>query len=237
MADSLGVLYLIPCPVAEGAAAQTLPAAIPEAVNGLRHFFVENARSARRFIRSICPQYDLDAATWSILEKHAAPDLALLIQWLKAGLDVGLISEAGCPAVADPGAEVVAAAHATNARVIPLTGPSSVLLTIMASGLNGQRFAFEGYLPIKEPERSKRLRALEERSRAEGQTQLFIETPYRNNALLQDVLKNCSPGTRLCIAVDITGAAEWIRTKTVADWTNENITLPKEPAVFALLAV
>ena len=234
--QSPGLLYLLPCPIAEDSAAQVLPAQVLSTIPGLQHFYVEDARTARRFIRAVSADYVLESASMEVIAKHGHTDLQPLKRWLGAGLSVGVLSEAGCPAIADPGAELVAVAHEMGAVVKPLVGPSSILLTLMASGLNGQRFAFEGYLPVKEPERGKRIKALEERSRLEQSTQLFIETPYRNNALLTDLLRHCAPATRICIGMGLTGPDEWVKTQTAAAWKRNLPSLGKVPAVFAMLA-
>ena len=229
-----GTLILIPVPIAE-AALHTLP---PEAVANtetLRHYFVENLRTARRTLRSIHRTLQIDDILFSEIDKHTGPDLRTLEAWLREGHDVGVMSEAGCPGIADPGAELVAVAHRIGARVLPLTGPSSILLALMASGLNGQRFAFQGYLPQKAPERGQRIAALEAQSRREAQTQIFIETPYRNAALLEDLLKHCAAETRLCIAQNISGANSFIQTKKIAAWRSAMPPLQKAPAVFCLL--
>lgn len=177
----------------------------------------------------------LETIEMSEIDKHSGPDLAQLRQWLKLGFDVGVMSEAGSPCIADPGSELVKVAHGMAATVVPLSGPSAVLLALMASGLNGQRFAFNGYLPVKEPMRSKAIKDLEERSVKEDQTQLFIETPYRNNALLADILKNCRPTTRLCVACNIGGPASWVKTKNVQQWKESVPVIEKEPTVFLIL--
>jgi 16S rRNA (cytidine1402-2'-O)-methyltransferase len=178
----------------------------------------------------------IDTIQFSEIDKHKGPDVKQLKVWLNAGIDVGVMSEAGCPGVADPGAELVAATHNMGAEVIPLTGPSSILLALMASGLNGQSFAFAGYLPLKEPARSKKIQMVEQRSQNEQQTQIFIETPYRNSALLSELLKVCKNNTRLCIAQNITAKNAVIKTKTIAEWKKEIPRLEKAPAVFLILA-
>lgn len=211
----------------------------PEAVEWterLRYYFVENLRTARRTLRAIHRTLPIDDLQFSEIDKHTGPDLRALETWLVAGNEVGVMSESGCPGVADPGAELVAVAHRVGARVLPLTGPSSILLALMASGLNGQRFAFQGYLPQKAPERGQRIAALEAQSRREGQTQIFIETPYRNAALLEDLLKHCGAETRLCIAQNIGATDAFIQTKKVAAWRSATPALQKAPAVFCLLA-
>jgi 16S rRNA (cytidine1402-2'-O)-methyltransferase len=226
---------MIPVPIAENAV-HTLPVYISEHCKRLTCFFVENIREARRFLKSIDKNIDIDSLSFCEMNRNTIPDTMQLTQWLKNGIDVGVLSDSGCPGIADPGALLAETAQKIGAKVIPIVGPSSILLSLMASGLNGQSFAFNGYLPIKEPERSKRLKALEQLSGKENQTQIFIETPYRNNVILQDFLKCCSSNTQLCIAIDISGESESIITKTIAEWTITGITLPKQPAVFLVLA-
>lgn len=226
---------MIPVPIAEGAL-QTLSPEVGECTLRIQHYFAENVRTARRFLKSLHPSLVIEPIQFSEIDKHTGADTALLRQWLKEGKEVGVLSEAGCPGIADPGALLAKIAHETGAAVIPLTGPSSLLLALMASGLNGQSFAFNGYLPLKEPARSQRIKALEAHSRKENQTQLFIETPYRNNALLDELLKHCSANTQLCIAQNISAPNAYIKTHSVADWKKHKPTLEKAPAVFLILA-
>lgn len=202
----------------------------------MRHYFVENARTARRFLRALHKDLVLEQIEMSEIDKHSGPDTSLLRRWLKEGHNIGVMSEAGCPAIADPGSVLVAAAHEMGAKVQPLTGPSSIILALMASGLNGQSFAFHGYLPVKEPARSKRIKELEATSARDKQTQIFIETPYRNNPLLADLLKACHPATKICVAQDISGPSELITTRTSQAWKQNLPQLEKVPAVFLLLA-
>ena len=225
---------MIPIPVADGAL-HTLSPQITILTGKLGYYFVENVRTARRFLRSLHKDLVIDSLHFSEIDKHTGPNTALLIQWLKEGNDIGIMSEAGCPGIADPGAELVAAAQNIGVKVVPLVGPSSLILALMASGLNGQSFCFTGYLPVKEPMRSKRIKDLEAISVKENQTQLFIETPYRNDHLLEDLLKNCNPKTRLCIAQNITQADELIKTKTIAEWSKKIPIIGKVPAVFLIL--
>lgn len=227
-------LYLIPVPIAEGAL-HTLSPEIKDITLTVKHYFVENLRTARRFLKTINPSIVIDDLSFSEIDKNNGPDFVTLKNWLKQKYPVGVMSEAGCPGIADPGSEIVRVAQEMNATVIPLTGPNSMILALMASGLNGQSFSFHGYLPIKEPMRSQKIKALEQLSVKEKQTQLFIETPYRNNALLDELLKNCMPGTRLCIAQHITAPDAFIKTKTIADWKSNKPQLMKAPAVFLLL--
>lgn len=229
-----GTLYLIPVPIAEDAL-QTLPAEVLQHTARIQYFFAENVRTARRFLKQMHPSLAIEPLQFSEIDKHTGPDLGLLKQWLKAGHDVGVMSESGCPGIADPGALLAEAAHKAGMKVVPLTGPSSLLLALMASGLNGQSFAFNGYLPVKEPARSQRLKQLEQHSRKEKQTQIFIETPYRNNTLLDELLKHCQPGTQLCLAQNITAPNAFIQTKTIAEWKKNKPVLEKAPAVFLIL--
>lgn len=231
----IGKLYLIPLPISEGNL-KSLSEEVRLRIPLLQHYFVENIRTARRFIKAIHPDAVIDTIQFSIVNNKETTDVALLKTWLRQGIDVGIMSESGCPGIADPGADLVACAQQMQAPVIPLVGPSSILLSLMASGLNGQRFCFYGYLPIKEPERSKEIKQLEQQSRKMHQTQLFIETPYRNNTLLADLIKNCAEQTRICIAYDITGAQQHIATKTVKQWKGALPHLGKEPCVFLMLA-
>ena len=230
-----GQLYLIPVHIAEHAL-HTLPAEVSAVTLQVKHFFAENARTARRFLKELHPELKIEELEFSEIDKHTGPDKALLKKWLQEGLSVGVMSEAGCPAIADPGSELVAIAHGAGASVKPLTGPNSMMLALMGSGLDGQRFAFHGYLPLKDPQRSARIKALEALSAKEQQTQLFIETPYRNNALLSDLLKVCQPNTRICIAQNLSGPTEFIKTATAAQWKKNLPALEKSPAVFLMLA-
>jgi len=226
------ILYAIPTPLG-GEPSAALPAGAIGIVRDLQDFVVENAKSARAFLGSIgMPVRELRIVE---IEKEHERE-ADLLRPLREGRSLGLLSEAGCPAIADPGAAIVEAAHREGFRVVPLVGPSSVVLALMASGLQGQRFAFCGYLPREAPEREKRIRQLEKRSRDEDETQIFIETPYRNDALLGAVLKACHPGTQLCVAADLTLQSESIQTRTVATWRKLGSAIGKRPAVFLLLA-
>jgi len=224
-------LYLVPAPLG-GPATESLPAAAVETVRSLRDFAVENAKSARAFLGAL----GMPCAIRELSIHEIAGDAAALLAPLRAGRPLGVLAEAGCPAVADPGAALVAAAHAEGYRVIPLVGASALLLALMASGLEGQRFAFCGYLPRERIERGERIRALERRSRAERETQIFIETPYRNEALLDALLQCCDAGTRLCVAADLTLPSEEIATRTVAQWRLARSAIGRRPAVFLLQA-
>lgn len=228
------MLYAIPTPLG-GAPQDALPGPALATIRSLRDFVVENAKSARAFLGAIgCKPRELQLAELS--EHTPAAEVPALLQPLREGRPLGLISEAGCPAIADPGAALVAAAHEAGFRVVPLIGPSAITLALMASGLEGQRFAFCGYLPRDAAERARRIKELEARSRRERETEIFIETPYRNDALLGALLDGCAPGTRLCIAADLTLASESVRTRTIAHWRRGRPGIGKRPAVFLLLA-
>ncbi|MCM2328165.1 MAG: SAM-dependent methyltransferase [Lysobacter sp.] len=231
-------LYLIPVTLAEdGAPEAVLPVPVLERVRGIRDFVVENAKSARRFLSACGHPGPIASLGFAVLDEHTRDaDVAALLAPLREGRPLALLSEAGAPAVADPGAKLVAAAHEEGLRVAPLTGPSSILLALMACGLEGQRFRFAGYLPVAHPARAAAIRELESRSAAAQETQVFIETPYRNDALLADLLKTCREDTRLAVAADLTGASESIRTASVAQWRARPAPPGKRPAIFLLLA-
>ncbi|MCR4765334.1 MAG: SAM-dependent methyltransferase [Bacteroidaceae bacterium] len=228
-------LYLIPVLLGDTAVERVLPSYNKEVILGIRHFIVEDVRSARRFLKKVDKSIDIDSLQFYPLNKHTSPqDISSYLQPLEEGFAMGVISEAGCPAVADPGADVVAIAQRKNLQVVPLVGPSSIILSVMASGFNGQSFAFVGYLPIEPSERAKKLRVLEQRAAIEHQTQIFIETPYRNNKMVDDILKTCKPQTRLCIAANITCEDEYVKTKTLKDWKGKVPDLSKIPCIFLL---
>ena len=222
------MLYAIPTPLG-GPPDGALPGPAIEKICAVRHFVVENAKTARAFLGTLgMPVRELSIAMIDEDRDLLAP--------LKAGHSIGLLSEAGCPAIADPGAALVEAAHREGFRVVPLVGPSSIVLALMASGLEGQRFAFSGYLPREERDRSKRIRELEQRSRKERQTEIFIETPYRSDVLLGALLRNCAPVTRLCVAADLTLATESIVSQAIVEWRRSRAVVGRRPAVFLLLA-
>lgn len=197
--------------------------------------FVENERTARRYLKKLDKTIVIDDYAWYSIHKAEQEVKQAFIQQIKAGKTIGIISEAGCPGIADPGQVLIEAAHQHGATVKPLVGPSSILLALMGSGMNGQQFAFVGYLPIDEPQRKKKLQQLEEYSAKQQSTQVFIETPYRNNQLLETILKTCKPTTRICVAANLTAANESIVTKTVADWKKEKPELHKQPVIFCLM--
>lgn len=236
-----GTLYLIPVPLGTtplADPAEVLPAPVLERVRSLDTYIAEHAKTARAFLKSAGHPLPLQQIVINELNEHTRDAaLAGLLSPLLAGKDVGLVSEAGCPAVADPGANLVAAAQAAGVRVVPLVGPSSILLALMGAGLSGQNFAFHGYLPAREEERKKRLKELEGESRRLGRTQIFIETPYRNRQMLETLLAACAADTRLCIATDVSLADEQIFTRTVSDWRKtEAPDIDRRPTVFLLLA-
>ena len=222
------ILYAIPTPLG-GRPEEALPAPALQTIRGLKDFVVENEKSARAFLGALgMAVRELNIRP---IDKERDP-----LAPLREKRSLGLLSEAGCPAIADPGAALIEAAHRDGFRVVPLVGPSSIVLALMASGLEGQRFAFCGYLPRNEPERKHRIRELEQRSRKEKETQIFIETPYRNDVLLAALLESCRAGTRLCVAANLTLPGETIKTLPVADWRSANAVIGRRPAVFLLLA-
>ena len=233
-----GTLYLIPVPLGAVSPEMSLPASVLARVRPLTHFVVENAKSARAFLKAANTEQPLQALLLEELNEHTRSEaLDRLLAPLRAGYDVGLLSEAGCPAVADPGADLVALAQREKIRVVPLIGPSSILLALMASGLNGQRFAFQGYLPAKEVERAKMLRDLESESRKRHQTQIFIETPYRNRQLFDSILQACQPTTRLTVATDLSLPGESVLTRTIQQWKKQTPPdIERRPTVFLMLA-
>lgn len=235
---SYGQLILIPVPLGPTTLDVVLPPHVVELGRHLTHFVAENAKSARAFIKQLPPVLPLQEITIDELNEHTSrTELDRLLSPLLAGIDVGLISEAGCPAVADPGANLVELAHRHHITVLPLVGPSSILLALMGSGLSGQNFAFHGYLPAKTEQRRDKIKSLERDSRHERRTQIFIETPYRNRQMLADLVAHCLPTTRICIATDLTLPAQQIQTRSAADWqTAAPPALDRRPTVFLLQA-
>lgn len=229
------LVYLVPSLLDEKGV-NSLPLYLTDAVKDCQVFFVENERTARRFLKILAKEIVIDEYEWFTIHKAEEEVLATFRQKLKDGKHIGIISEAGCPGIADPGQLLVAAAQEMNVEIKPLVGPNSILLALMASGMNGQQFRFAGYLPIDNTERIKAIKELESESQKKNCTEIFIETPYRNNQLLEALLKTCQPSTRLCIAADLTGEKEWIKTKTIADWKKERADLHKRPAIFLLTA-
>lgn len=229
------IVYLIPCYLHDDPAPETIPASVLPAVKDCQVFFVENERSARRYLKSLWKEMVIDDYEWIAIHKAEEGVRTQLRNHLKQGKNIGIISEAGCPAVADPGQLLVEVAHGVKAVVKPLVGPSAILLALMGSGMNGQQFQFVGYLPIDTGARMKAIRDLEADSARKNCTQLFIETPYRNNQMLETLLKACAPSTRLCIATDLTAATEFIQTKSITEWKRDIPDLHKRPTVFCLL--
>jgi 16S rRNA (cytidine1402-2'-O)-methyltransferase len=234
---SAGTLYLVPVPLAEGAAGASVPPEVRGCIHRIAHFIVEEAKSARAFLKALEHPQPLASLAITRLPDDAGDEaLHRLLAPLLAGRDAALLSEAGAPAVADPGAALVRQAHRLGIRVAPLVGPSSILLALMASGLEGQRFAFHGYLPVDEAALAQRLKTLEADSRRERRTEIFIETPYRNDRLLRVIAATCAPASVLSVAADLTSPAETVETRTIAAWRRVRRTIGKRPAVFLLQA-
>jgi 16S rRNA (cytidine1402-2'-O)-methyltransferase len=232
-----GKLFLIPSPIAAGAPEKVIPAGVRNELTNIRHFLAEDVRTARRYLSGLKLYDRIEDLSFSVLNKDTADEqLPLLMAPITAGQNMGVISESGCPGVADPGALAVRFAHANDITIVPLVGPSSIILALMASGLNGQHFAFHGYLPIQSKEAAKTIRDLERESRLKNQTQIFIETPYRNTSLFATLLKTLQPQTRLCVAVDLTGENEFVVTKTIENWRANPVEISRIPAVFLFLA-
>ena len=232
---SFGTLYLIPVPLAENVAAKSYTPYLVNTINHIKEYIVENSKTARKFLKEAgltTPQNELIIHDYG--KHNRDSDQNDFFTGLIAGKDVGLMSEAGCPGVADPGSEIVALAHQKGIKVIPLVGPSSILLSIMASGFNGQSFTFHGYLPIDKVQRASKIKELETISEKFNQTQLFIETPFRNNPILEEILRSCKPQTKLCIACNLTAEDEFIQTKTILQWRKQVPDLHKKPVIFLL---
>ena len=234
-AQTKGKLFLIPTTLGENEPLEVLPISIKRAIEEIDYYIVENEKSARRFIKKISPRKPQPSLLIEVLNKYTEPEaIPTFLQPCLEGHNIGVLSEAGCPGIADPGADVVRVAHQKNIQVVPLVGPSSIVLAMMASGLNGQNFAFNGYLPIDSTDRKKAIKSLEKKSIDLGQSQIFIETPYRNDKLLAELLKALSINTLLCIACDITLSTEFIATKKISDWKKTALDLNKRPAIFIL---
>ena len=229
------LIYLVPT-VLEETAAETIAPYIIDAVKNCQVIFAENERTARRFLKMMCKDIVIDDYEWFTIHKAETELINTFKQKITAGKNIAIISEAGCPGIADPGQILIAAAQEMDATIKPLVGPSSILLALMASGMNGQQFEFVGYLPIDNLERNKAIVALENSSQKKNSTQVFIETPYRNNQLLETLLKTCKPATKLCIAAELTGPNEYIKTKTIANWKKEKTDFHKKPVIFLLYA-
>jgi 16S rRNA (cytidine1402-2'-O)-methyltransferase len=229
------IVYLIPSALDENGI-NCIPPYIMDAVRNCQVIFSENERSARRFLKSMDKSIVIDDYEWHTIHKVEAEQVTIFKQRIKEGKNIAVISEAGCPGVADPGQILIEAAQQLNATVKPLVGPSSILLALMASGLNGQQFQFNGYLPIENHEKIVKIKALEEESAKKKCTQIFIETPYRNNPMLEALLKSCKDSTQLCIAAELTSEREFVKTKPIGSWKKEKIDLHKKPVIFLLLA-
>jgi len=235
MTTQKGKLYLIPTQLGDNAPLEVLPISVKKIIEAVDEYIVENEKTARRFIKKVSSGKSQASLKINLLNKFTQEsELPSYLESCLLGKNIGLLSEAGCPGVADPGAEVVKIAHQKNIQVIPLVGPSSILLALMSSGMNGQSFAFKGYLPIDKSERKGALKNLERISLKENQSQIFIETPYRNNKMLEDIINCLQADTRLCIACDITLPTEYIKTKTVEEWKHEKIDLHKRPSIFII---
>ncbi len=231
----LGKLYLIPTTLGEMNPEDVLPQTIKRSIDFIDFYIVENEKTARRFIKTIHPEKKQPELKISLLNKHTEEKEYLeMMQPLLNGVNIGLMSEAGCPGIADPGAVIVKLAHQKGIQVVPLVGPSSILLAVMASGMNGQSFAFNGYLPIDNHEKRNTLKQLERLSNEKNQSQLFIETPYRNNKLLESLIQILNPDTLLCVACDITLPTEYIKTKTIKEWKKNKVDLHKRPCIFII---
>ena len=230
-----GTLYLIPTTLGENEPLEVMPYSVKKMVELIDHYIVENEKSARRFIKKITPKKSQPSLTIMKLDKYAEElETRTFLDACDRGISVGLLSEAGVPAVADPGATIVKLAHEKGIKVVPLVGPSSILMALMASGMNGQNFAFNGYLPIDNYERKKAIKDLEKLSKEKNQSQIFIETPYRNEKMFTDLKYTLTPGTLLCIAVDITLPDEYIKTYSIAEWKSQSPDLHKRPAIFII---
>lgn len=237
MNNPKGSLYLIPCPLGDVPPLVVLPSSVKSAIERIDHYIVEHEKDARRFIKSIVPKKQQPSLHFHQINKFTeATDIPSMLQACREGKDIGVISDAGCPGIADPGARVVFHAHEQGIRVIPLVGPSSLLLAMMASGFNGQNFAFNGYLPIDKRERKTEIKRLEKLSKDHDQSQLFIETPYRNNQMLQSLTESLGPHTRICVAADITLPSEYIKTTTSERWKKIKVDLHKRPTLFIIHA-
>ena len=235
--SDLGRLFLIPTTLGDNEPLEVLPISIKRAIEEINHYIVENEKSARRFIKKISPRKSQPDLQLNSLNKFTEPELIpTFLDPCLAGYDVGILSEAGCPAIADPGSEVVLLAHEKNIEVIPLVGPSSIFMALMASGLNGQSFAFNGYLPIDNRSRKAAIKRFEKLSESNNQSQIFIETPYRNDNLFDDFIKTLKDETLLCVGTDITLATESIQTKSVKEWRKQQLDLHKRPTIFIIQA-
>jgi 16S rRNA (cytidine1402-2'-O)-methyltransferase len=235
MENNFGKLYLIPTRLGDNPPLEVLPLSIKKIIEEVSHYIVENEKSARRFIKRISPGKSQGSLKMLLLNKYTQEhELDHFLDTCKEGIHMGLLSEAGCPAIADPGSDIVRLAHENDIQVVPLVGPSSIILALMSSGMNGQNFAFHGYLPIEQSERKTALKRLEKLSQDLNQTQIFIETPYRNNKILEDICNTLQPNTRVCVACDLTLPTEFIRTYTANEWKDIKVDLHKRPTIFVI---
>ncbi|MGC1631062.1 MAG: SAM-dependent methyltransferase [Gelidibacter sp.] len=235
MKNQTGKLYLIPTDLGENPVWEVLPISIKKVIEITDHYIVENEKTARKFIKKTNPEKSQPLLHLKVLNKFTeAAEKLTFLDACKEGKSIGLLSEAGCPAVADPGSDIVKLAHQNNIQVVPLVGPSSIIMALMGSGMNGQSFAFNGYLPIDKDERKAELKRLEKLSHDQNQSQLFIETPYRNNKMLEDLCTTLHPQTRVCVACDLTLPSEYIKTYTINDWKPVKVDLHKRPAIFII---
>ena len=230
-----GTLYLIPSLLGESQVDAVFPPVNREVISRIKHFIVEEMRTARRFLKKICPEIEIDSLTFTLYNEHtSSTDASFFLEPLLNGHDAGIISEAGTPCVADPGSLVVRLAHESGIRIVPLVGPSSILLALMASGFNGQNFAFLGYLPADKMLRVRKIKELEKTILEKDQTQIFIETPYRNRQVFESLIRVCRPESQLCLATDISGIHEVIKSQSIADWQNQKPDIHKRPTIFLL---
>ncbi|WP_298756535.1 SAM-dependent methyltransferase [uncultured Psychroserpens sp.] len=235
MNSNFGKLYLIPTRLGDNPPLEVLPISVKKIIELVDDYIVENEKTARRFIKKVDSRKQQSTLNFKILNKYTQPEeIENFLDDCKSGKAMGLLSEAGCPGIADPGSDIVKLAHDNNIQVVPLVGPSSIVLALMSSGMNGQSFAFNGYIPIDKQERKATLKRLERLSFEQNQTQLFIETPYRNNKILEDICTTLHKNTRVCVACDITLPTEYIKTMTVGEWKHTNIDLHKRPAIFVI---
>lgn len=235
MANEKGKLYLIPTTLGDNEPLEVLPYSVKTIIENLSYFIVENEKSARAFIKKITPKKSQPSLTIFKIDKYAQEiEVRAYLDICEQGISVGLLSEAGVPAIADPGADLVKLAHEKGIQVVPLVGPSSIILAMMASGFNGQNFAFNGYLPIDNTERKSAIKKLEKLSKEKNQSQIFIETPFRNEKMLAELKSSLTPGTKLCVACDITLQTEYIKTLSVKDWKHEKPNLHKRPTIFII---
>lgn len=230
-----GKIILVPTSLGDTSLNRIIPLDVLSIIRNIKHFIVENERTARRFLKLVDKSINIDELTFYLMDKHTKDEEFIrYFGPIAKGFDIGVLSEAGCPGIADPGGEVVRIAHTKGIKVMPLVGPSSILLALISSGMNGQNFAFNGYLPIDSGERSKVIKSLEARSKRENQTQIFIETPFRNNKFFEELIKCCMPTTRICVAADITLDTEYIVTQTAQEWKKKIPDLNKRPAIFLI---